>query len=147
MSFYFIEIDQKLNWSLNSNFESSLGGLTFGIDADGNYGYKKVGADTVIPFRKIKVSSVKRIEAFVQVNGITKICALPENYDMAVLIKIGSSSVEFTSATREDPIFRYPDGSSAQYAHVDLKIENGYVIAYGTDSINTSWTIYAIIFE
>ena len=28
----------------------SLGGLAFGIDADGNYGYKKVGADTVIPF-------------------------------------------------------------------------------------------------
>ena len=46
MSFYFIEIDQKLNWSLNSN----LGGIRFGIDADGNYGYKKVGADTVIPF-------------------------------------------------------------------------------------------------
>lgn len=48
MSFYFIEIDQKLNWSLNSN----LGGLRFGIDADGNYGYKKAGADTVIPFSK-----------------------------------------------------------------------------------------------
>ena len=59
MSFYFIEIDQKLNWSLNSNLEeelalelsSRLGGLRFGIDADGNYGYKEVGADTVIPFK------------------------------------------------------------------------------------------------
>lgn len=33
-------------YCLNSN----LGGLRFGIDADGNYGYKKVGADTVTPF-------------------------------------------------------------------------------------------------
>ena len=30
---------------------SSLGGLSFGIDADGNYGYYKDGADTVTPFR------------------------------------------------------------------------------------------------
>ena len=30
----------------NGNF----GGMTFGIDADGNYGYVKRGADTVIPF-------------------------------------------------------------------------------------------------
>ena len=51
MSFYFIEIDQKLNWSLNSN----LGGIRFGIDTDGNYGYKEVGADTVIPFKKINI--------------------------------------------------------------------------------------------
>ena len=33
----------------------SLGGLTFGVDADGNYGYKKVGADTVTPFNKMAV--------------------------------------------------------------------------------------------
>lgn len=25
--------------------------ITFGVDADGNYGYKKVGADTVTPFK------------------------------------------------------------------------------------------------
>lgn len=30
---------------------SSLGGLKFGIDTDGNYGYIKAGADTVIPFK------------------------------------------------------------------------------------------------
>lgn len=29
---------------------SSLGGLQFGIDEDGNYGYIKAGADTVTPF-------------------------------------------------------------------------------------------------
>ena len=36
----------------------SLGGLTFGIDVDGNYGYKKVGADTVIPFSSGKIMDV-----------------------------------------------------------------------------------------
>lgn len=30
---------------------SSLGGLKFGVDSDGNYGYIKAGADTVIPFK------------------------------------------------------------------------------------------------
>ena len=29
---------------------NSLGGLKFGVDSDGNYGYIKVGADTVTPF-------------------------------------------------------------------------------------------------
>lgn len=37
--------------SLNGNLADSLGGITFGVDADGNYGYKKAGADTVIPFK------------------------------------------------------------------------------------------------
>ena len=27
-----------------------MGGITFGVDADGNYGYIKAGADTVTPF-------------------------------------------------------------------------------------------------
>ena len=59
MSFYFIEIDQKLNWSLNSNvnklnsnLSNSLGGLSFGIDGDGNYGY--YGADgSLVPFSDV----------------------------------------------------------------------------------------------
>ena len=46
MSFYFIEIDQKLNWSLNSN----LGGVTFGRDGDGNPGYHN-GDGTIVPFK------------------------------------------------------------------------------------------------
>lgn len=31
---------------------NDLGGLSFGQDSDGNYGYKKDGADSVIPFKK-----------------------------------------------------------------------------------------------
>ncbi len=37
--------------ALNSNLADSLGGLTFGVDADGNPGYIKAGADTVTPFK------------------------------------------------------------------------------------------------
>lgn len=37
--------------SLNGNLVDSLGGITFGVDADGNYGYIKAGADTVTPFK------------------------------------------------------------------------------------------------
>ena len=46
------ELNSNVN-ELESNvnqLEANLGGVTFGIDADGNYGYKKAGADAVIPF-------------------------------------------------------------------------------------------------
>lgn len=39
-------LDDKIT-QVNSNF----GGMTFGIDTNGNYGYKKTGADSVIPFK------------------------------------------------------------------------------------------------
>ena len=38
--------------ALNNSFVDSLGGITFGMDDDGNYGYIKAGADTVTPFKK-----------------------------------------------------------------------------------------------
>ena len=37
--------------ALNIQVSDSLGGLTFGMDADGNPGYIKAGADTVTPFK------------------------------------------------------------------------------------------------
>ena len=37
--------------ALNSYLADSLGGITFGVDDNGNYGYKKAGADTVTPFK------------------------------------------------------------------------------------------------
>ena len=35
----------------NNQLSSDLGGLSFGQDAEGNWGYKPSGADAVIPFR------------------------------------------------------------------------------------------------
>lgn len=43
------ELNSNVN-ELESNVTLSFGGVTFGIDTDGNYGYKKEGEDTVIPF-------------------------------------------------------------------------------------------------
>ena len=37
---------------MHNTFMTSLGGMTFGIDAAGRYGYIKAGADTVTPFKK-----------------------------------------------------------------------------------------------
>ena len=37
--------------ALDGNLTDSLGGMSFGVDADGNYGYIKAGADTVTPFK------------------------------------------------------------------------------------------------
>ena len=41
----------ELNSNLEEELGSRLGGLRFGVDAEGNYGYKKAGADTVTPFK------------------------------------------------------------------------------------------------
>lgn len=41
--------------------------FAFGIDANGNYGYYKAGADTVTPFNVIKESNL----VFIQVNNST----------------------------------------------------------------------------
>ncbi len=38
--------------ALNHKLTDSLGGITFGVDSNGNYGYKTGGADTVTPFKK-----------------------------------------------------------------------------------------------
>ncbi len=37
--------------SVQDDLHTSLGGITFGVDAAGRYGYIKAGADTVTPFR------------------------------------------------------------------------------------------------
>ena len=48
------ELNSNLEEELALELSSRLGGLRFGVDAEGNYGYKKVGADTVIPFKTLK---------------------------------------------------------------------------------------------
>ena len=51
--------------ALNGNLADSLGGMSFGVDADGNYGYIKAGADTVTPFK----------------HGITKIASFSAHWN------------------------------------------------------------------
>ncbi len=41
---------------------NNMGGLRFGVDKDGNYGYYKDGADTVTPFKSSNVAPIKSIK-------------------------------------------------------------------------------------
>lgn len=44
--------DRLVNVELRvSDIQESLGGLRFGVDSEGNYGYYKDGADTITPFK------------------------------------------------------------------------------------------------
>ena len=48
------QLTNQLYQNMNQ-LSSELGGLSFGQDAEGNWGYKPEGADAVIPFRNIIV--------------------------------------------------------------------------------------------
>ena len=49
-------LTNKMNGTIN-NLSRDLGGLSFGQDAEGNWGYKIGGADPVIPFRRVAYTS------------------------------------------------------------------------------------------
>lgn len=73
----FQRIDTLLNNKASANDVTTLtnkltvvdpdegsGLITFGVDADGNYGYKKVGADTVIPFKAFDASNADYLHPY-----------------------------------------------------------------------------------
>ncbi|MDE6128129.1 MAG: hypothetical protein K2G16_02930 [Lachnospiraceae bacterium] len=47
-----VESTQNDIMEVQNELKTSLGGMTFGVDAAGRYGYIKAGADTVTPFKK-----------------------------------------------------------------------------------------------
>ena len=47
-----VESTQNNITEVRNELKTSLGGMTFGVDAAGRYGYIKAGADTVTPFKK-----------------------------------------------------------------------------------------------
>lgn len=75
----------------------SLGGMTFGIDENGNYGYIKVGADSVTPFSSFNnmVYAVPTIA-----NQSTKVATItvPNGVTRGLLVGIGSgmASAQYT---------------------------------------------------
>ena len=74
---------------LNGNLADSLGGITFGVDDDGNYGYIKAGADTVTPFKS--GSSLKKIQSTaisdpIQ-NGVPNTSMIYDETAVAIFIK------------------------------------------------------------
>ena len=78
------ELNSNLEEELALELSSRLGGITFGIDADGNYGYKKVGADTVIPFSR-------DVEVEIYTTNITA----QKDYDYIILVMGANTSGNF----------------------------------------------------
>ncbi len=61
--------------ALNHKLTDSLGGITFGVDSNGNYGYKTGGADTVTPFkttipRELKLYGAANVTYIFLLDGI-----------------------------------------------------------------------------
>lgn len=72
---------------------NNMGGLRFGVDADGNYGYYKDGADTVTPFKS---------------GGIPYIEMLATSIDLYVT---GLKNIRIASSKRASVHVIYEDGS------------------------------------
>lgn len=75
----------------------SLGGLQFGIDENGNYGYIKVGADSVTPFSSFN-NMIYAVPT--TANQVTKVATItiPEGVTRGLLVGIGSgmASAQYT---------------------------------------------------
>lgn len=69
-------VNNKFNLTIN-NLGTQTNGIlelpfSFGLDANGNYGYKKNGADTVIPFKSIvDINEVNYMNAKIPTNSFT----------------------------------------------------------------------------
>ena len=85
----------KLAWLfiLNSNLEeelgSRLGGLRFGVDAEGNYGYIKEGEDTVIPF----ISNSQNLEVEIYTGNFIA----QKDYDYIILVLAANTYGNFST--------------------------------------------------
>lgn len=73
----------------------ALGGLRFGIDAQGRYGYKKVGADSVTPFRNpagtAAANNVLSGKTFSNANNDDMVGTMPDNGAISKTLAPGGS--------------------------------------------------------
>ena len=86
---------------LISTLINNFGGMTFGVDSNGNYGYKKAGADTVTPFR-----SSGSVNETVFANGILAPGYTLSNLtnDGTCLYKAGTKNATITASISNIPI-------------------------------------------
>ena len=69
-----------------------MGGLKFGIDSDGNYGYIKAGADSVTPFKSgslwfsVFTSNISEVNCGFQPDIIVRLINAASNYPMLICI-------------------------------------------------------------
>ena len=110
------------NIDTNSNNINKLNNkvpFSFGVDANGNYGYKKAGADTVIPFNNIKTGEMwlrccKRITT-------------SHNYTGGMTGVFHIDNLDFSDI--DSFVFSYSIGTSTKNANVfRISNSNGYLV-------------------
>ena len=127
---------------INSNVNSSLGGLKFGTDGEGNYGY--FGADgSLIPFSN-GLSNVKEFAYARTTSGYTRTLTLenaystlPKNYIFAcydTLIVCFSGNIIYKVSKI--------DGG----ANTTLSV-NGKTLTVNTPKFGGSYAMYFVVFE
>ena len=137
-----------------------MGGLTFGQDEDGNWGYKIGGADTVIPFSSFNTIEGKFIIDFpIQGDGFSFYIDKPKNRNFKSL------KIQFDKAqTWNNPLIRNKEiindeevdkqvywrnhdiGTEAETLNID-NMATAIIInasAYGGDTINLLTLNYSI---
>lgn len=137
-----------------------MGGLTFGQDEDGNWGYKIGGADTVIPFSSFNTIEGKFIIDFpIQGDGFSFYIDKPKNRNFKSL------KIQFDKAqTWNNPLIRIKEiindeevdkqvywrnhdiGTEAETLNID-NMATAIIInasAYGGDTINLLTLNYSI---
>ncbi len=92
-----------------------MGGLKFGVDANGNYGYIKAGADTVFPFK----SGANIIKTLVHGQNQAQTYTFTDDCDSALVLTANvddagnhAPSVKVSSGTVSRDVFSYLQNSS-----------------------------------
>ena len=144
--------DYLSNYSLETEFTGNinqinentdaLNGFRFGIDSQGRYGYKKVGADTVIPFRNptgnATQADVLINKTFSNANNDNIAGQMPDNQAVSKTLTPGSSYVVprgyhngngRVSASPNSGTYTFPAGSNGETVDMQPNNLNRYVNA------------------
>ncbi|MDE5804446.1 MAG: hypothetical protein K2I22_16185, partial [Lachnospiraceae bacterium] len=111
--------------ALNSNLADSLGGITFGVDDEGNYGYIKAGADTVTPFKKDV--ALPKITARTTGTNSTLILNVPDGYRNGTLNYYADhlTSVVYAIDESGKALATYSTGSGGNYS---VSLKDTYIV-------------------
>ena len=110
---------------LNGNLTDSLGGITFGVDDDGNYGYIKAGADTVTPFKKDV--ALPKITARTTGTNSTLILNVPDGYRNGTLNYYAANLTSVVYAIDESgkALATYSTGNGGNYS---VSLSDTYIV-------------------
>ena len=123
--------------------KSDFGGMKFGIDADGNYGYYKAGADSVTPFKKqpqpITFTGGNHSGTYIYQCGTQTVLRIP----VAPLIELGYTKCDYSvdvAGANSSPKMYYV-ANDVTIATATSSANDKYIYATGTHDITSSTTI------